>query len=181
MRPAISKTPMTFRKFHRSLGLIVGLFFLYASSTGIILEIKLLRGEDQTMDAMASTASLDRPLSLDVKALERAREAVLARYGNRPIASIEWIIRAHKPKFLFHLDGPDPIKVAVGASDATILSTAPDRKSWLLQLHTGEVAGAGGKVLGLLWATGLFVMTLTGFWLYFKMSRARGRTSTKVG
>lgn len=180
MRPAASRMPMTSRKFHRSLGLIVGFFFLYASSTGFILELKLLFGADQAMDSMVSTASLDRPLSLDGQTLERAREVVHAHFGNRSIASIEWVIKAHKPNFVFHLDGRDPLKVTVTAGDDTIISTAPDRKGWLLQLHTGEIAGAGGKILGMLWATGLFVMTLTGFWLYFKMSRARGRTSTKV-
>lgn len=181
MRPSSKKTRLTSRQFHRWLGIGAAVLFLLVSVTGVALQYQQIFGsEEAAKEASASITSplsLAKPTGLDVAALDRARMALLARYGNRPIAGVDWEIKAPTPAFVFHLDGSDPRKVVVGITSGAILSDEPDGEDWLLRLHSGEIIGDGGKVIGLLWGLGLVAMTLTGVWLYIKMYRARRKGS----
>jgi uncharacterized iron-regulated membrane protein len=49
------------------------------------------------------------------------------------------------------------------------------RESFILRLHTGEVFGDGGMVLGMFWGTALIALTITGGYLYWQMYRARAK------
>lgn len=81
------------------------------------------------------------------------------------------------PQFVFHLDGAEPSRVVVNAATGAVIDSRPDGEDWLVKLHTGEIIGDGGKVVGLAWGLGLVFMTLTGVWLYVKMYRARRKGS----
>ena len=165
------------RKIHRWLSVIGIVFFLSVSLTGVWMQVEAIFGEDEAVqEAMAeitSPVSLSSPLPDNAKSLENARAAVLKHFGNRPIASVDWVIKAPVPAYVFHLDGTDPVKVTVNAATAVILASEPDGEDWVMQLHTGELLGDGGKFLGLAWGLALIVMSITGILLYLKMLKAR--------
>jgi hypothetical protein len=158
--------------------------FLLVSVTGVALQYQQIFGsEEAAKEAAASIVSplsLAKPIGLDPAALDRARRTLLVRYGNRPVAGVDWQIKASTPALVFHLDGSDPRKVAVGVASGAVLSDEPDGEDWLIRLHSGEIIGDGGKFLGLLWGLGLVAMTLTGVWVYFKMYRARQKGSASM-
>ena len=175
------KTRLTSRQFHRWLGISAAVLFLLVSVTGVALQYQQIFGSEEAAKeaaaAIVSPMSLAKPTGLDPAALDRARMILLIRYGDRPVAGIDWQIKAPTPAFVFHLDGDDPRKVSVSAASGAILSDEPDGEDWLIRLHSGEIIGDGGKFLGLLWGVGLVAMTLTGVWLYIKMYRARRKGS----
>ena len=181
MPPSTRKTRLTSRQFHRWLGIGAAVLFLLVSVTGVALQYQQIFGSEETAKEAAasivSPLSLAKPMGLDRVALDRARTTLLARYGNRPVAALDWEIKAPNAAFVFHLDGTNPRKVAVGVANGAILSDELDGEDWLLRLHSGEIIGDGGKFLGLLWGLGLVAMTLTGVWLYIKMYRARQKGS----
>ena len=168
---------MTNRKIHRWLSIVGIVFFLSVSLTGIWMQAEAIFGEDEAArEAMAeivSPASLSAPMSLNPALLDKARNAVLARFGNRPVASVDWVIKAPVPAYVFHLDGAEPVKVTVNAATAAIIKSEPDGEDWVMRLHTGEILGDGGKFLGLAWGLALVAMSITGIILYIKMLQAR--------
>ena len=168
---------MTNRKIHRWLSVVGIVFFLSVSLTGIWMQGEAIFGKDEAArEAMAeivSPASLSAPLSLNPVSLDKARNVVLARLGNRPVASVDWVIKAPVPAYVFHLDGAEPVKVTVNAATAAIISSEPDGEDWIVRLHTGEILGDGGKFLGLAWGMALIAMSITGIILYIKMLQAR--------
>ena len=181
MPPSTKTRRLTSRQFHRWLGIGAAALFLLVSVTGVALQYQQIFGsEEAAKEAAASIVSpltLAKPTGLDAAALDRGRALLLARYGNRPISSIDWQIKAPTPAFVFHLEGEKPRKVAVGVANGAVLSDEPDGEDWLIRLHSGETIGDGGKFLGLLWGLGLVAMTLTGVWVYIKMYRARQKGS----
>ena len=168
---------MTNRKIHRWLSVIGIVFFLSVAATGIWLQIEAIFGEDEAareaMAEIASPASLAVPLPGPAVTIDTARAAIFARYGNRPVASVDWVIKAPVPAYVFHLDGAEPIKVTVNTATAAIIKSEPDGEDWVVRLHTGEILGDGGKFLGLAWGLALIAMSITGIILYLNMSRAR--------
>ena len=168
---------MTNRKIHRWLSVVGIIFFLSVSLTGIWMQGEAIFGEDEAArEAMAeitSPASLSAPLLLNPESLDKARNAALARFGNRPVASVDWVIKAPVPAYVFHLDGAEPVKVTVNAATAAIIKSEPDGEDWILRLHTGEILGDGGMFLGLAWGLALVAMSITGIILYIKMLKAR--------
>mgnify|MGYP000751776694 CR=1 FL=1 len=177
--PARSRT--TSRKVHRWLGIGAAVFFLLVSITGVLLQIEQVFGGDEAskerLAAMVSPASLARPLAVDPAGIDRARLAVLARFGDRRISAIEWQIKGDAPHYIFHLDGPAPLRVDVNAAANAVVDSRPDGEDWLLKLHTGEIVGDGGKVLGLAWGIALVAMSITGLLVYLHMYRSRQKGS----
>lgn len=181
MPPSTRKSRLTSRQFHRWLGIGAAVLFLLVSGTGVALQYQQIFGSEEVAKeaaaSLVSPLSLGKPISVDPVALDRARALLLTRYGNRPIAEIDWQIKASTPALVFHLDGTNPRKVTVSVVTGASISDEPDGEDWLIRLHSGEIFGDGGKFLGLLWGLGLVAMTLTGVWLYIKMYRARQKGS----
>lgn len=184
-KPARSKT--TSRKVHRWLGTGAAVFFLLVSITGVFLQIEQVFGGDEAIKeklaTMVSPASLARPLPHDPTGMDRARKAVLARFGDRPVSAIDWQLKGDAPHYVLHLDGAEPLRVDVNAATNTIVESRPDGEDWLLKLHTGEIVGDGGKVLGLAWGIALVAMTITGLLVYLQIYRARrkGAAARNIG
>lgn len=178
-KPARSRTNS--RKVHRWLGIGAAVFLLLVSITGTWLQIEQVFGgeeaEREKLAAMVSPASLARPLAVDPTGIDRARKTALARFGDRPVSAIDWQIKGAAPHYILHLDGPDPLRVDVNAATNAIVDSRPDGEDWLLKLHTGEIVGDGGKVLGLGWGIALVAMTITGILVYLQMYRARRKGS----
>lgn len=172
------------RKIHRWLSVVGILFFLNVAATGIWLQGEALFGEEEAEHeaamAIISPVSLATP-AIDLTApLDKARTAVLQRYGNRPIAGIDWVIKAPVSAFVFHLDGAEPVKVTVDARTGAILKGEPDGESWIVRLHTGEILGDSGKALGLAWGFALLVMSFTGIVVYLQMLRSKRGAAARV-
>ena len=170
---------MTNRRFHRWMSLIGIIFFLSVAMTGVWMQGEAIFGEKEAeheaLATLTSPMSLARPLGMNNSSLDRARAAVLARYGDHPVASIDWVIKAPVPSYIFHLDGNEPVKVTIAAATATIIKSESDEEDWVMRLHTGEILGDGGKFLGLAWGFALVAMSTTGIILYFQMlSKRRG-------
>ena len=165
------------RKIHRWLGIIAVIFFLSVSITGVVLQYQAIFGEEESaheaMATMRSPVTTAQVFAVDAAAFARARSAVAARYPDVPVASVDWQIKGEAQAFTFHLDGAEPLKVAVAPATGAIISAEPDGESWIMRLHTGEIIGDGGKVLGLLWGLALVAMSVTGFIVYVKMLKAR--------
>ena len=168
---------MTNRKIHRWLSVVGIIFFLSVSLTGIWMQGEAIFGEDEAaregMAQMVSPITLALPLPDSAASIEKARAAVLQKFGNRPVASVDWVIKAPVPAYIFHLDGAEPIKVTVNAATGAIVNSQPDGEDWVMRLHTGEILGDGGKFLGLAWGLALIAMSITGIILYLKMLQAR--------
>lgn len=169
------------RRVHRWIGVAAALLFLSVGATGVLLQIQQLFGPEEEqkeqLAALTSEVSLTGKLSVDQPALDRARQNVLRALGNRPVDSIDWQIKGPAQLLTFHLGGEDQTKAEVDLRSGRIDKIEPDRESWLLRLHTGEIIGDGGKVLGLVWGTALLAMLLTGVLVYLQVYRARQRTS----
>lgn len=65
----------------------------------------------------------------------------------------------------------------VNAATDAVVDSRPDGEDWLLKLHTGEIVGDGGKVLGLAWGIALVTMSITGLLVYLQMYRSRQKGS----
>ena len=88
-------------------------------------------------------------------ALERARIIVFRRFGNRPVDAVDWQIKGPDQFFTFHLGGSEPLRVQVNAAHGLIINVESDEEDFFVRLHSGEIVGDGGKVLGLGWGLGL--------------------------
>lgn len=172
------------RKIHRWLSVVGMLFFLNVAATGIWLQGEALFGEEEAeheaASAMTSPVSLATPAVDLTASLDKARMAILQRYGNRPLAGIDWAIKAPVSALVFHLDGADPVKITVDARTGTILKGEPDGESWIVRLHTGEILGDAGKALGLAWGIALVAMCVTGIVVYLQMLRSKRGAAAKV-
>ena len=113
--------------------------------------------------------------------MERARTALLLRFGNRPVDSVDWQIKGADPFFTFHLGGTEPLRVEVNAANGRITNVESDEEDFFVRLHSGEILGDGGKFLGLAWGLGLVFMVVTGFVIYLQIYRARQRKERTRG
>lgn len=189
MPPRVSKggSKAQWRKVHRWLSITAAILFLSVSITGIVLQVEQIFGsqeaEKEKLATMVSPLSLRERLPDPSTALDEARKLALARFGNRPVSQIDWQIKGQSQHFILHLDGPEPLRVDVDSATNTIVDSRPDGEDWLLQLHTGEILGDGGKFLGLGWGVALFTMIVTGFVIYVQMyrSRQKGRAASSGG
>lgn len=179
----LGQSRFTSRKVHRWLGIGAAILFLSVSVTGVFLQIEQLFGADEAnkeaLAVMKSPATLATLAAPDAVALERARKSVMAKFGDQPVASVDWQIKGRAQHFILHLDGPEPTRVDVDAGTGAILGSRPDGEDWLLKLHTGEIIGDGGKFLGLGWGLALVAMLVTGIMAYLHMYRARQKGSAK--
>ncbi|HEX5259815.1 MAG TPA: PepSY-associated TM helix domain-containing protein [Sphingomicrobium sp.] len=184
-RSAARARPFTSRTLHRWLGLGAALLFAAVATTGVLLQLEQLFGEEETqketLARLTSPVDLGNDLTVDDAALARARRSLLASFGNRPVDSIDWQIKGPAQQFVFHLGGASPIKAMVDVPSGRLLSSEPDEEEWLLRLHTGEILGDGGKVLGLFWGLALLAMLVTGSIVYVQLYRARQRAGKARG
>lgn len=168
------------RKWHRWVSLPAALFLLSVAVTGVILQFQQFFGADEAqrekLAAQTSAYSLDTPGADIAARIDRARAAVQAKLGNGKLDAVEIQLKGEHPTVTFHVVGASARKVVVNADTGTIEKDEPDvRESFILRLHTGEVFGDGGVVLGMVWGTALVVLTLTGIYLYWQMYRARAK------
>ena len=179
MRPLGS----AFRKWHRWIGWAAAIFFVLVSVTGVILQFQQFFGAEEAQKEqlrdLTSTYTVASPLGDLQSRIARAQTAVVAVTGNAPLDRIEMQLKGPHPTITFITGGAQALKFVVSADTGAIEERASgEDESFLLRLHTGEVFGDGGVVLGMLWGVAFLVMTLTGVWVYWNMRRP-GRQGLK--
>lgn len=176
---------MTSRQFHRWVGTVAAVLFFLVAATGVVLQCQQIFGAEETAkEDFARTVSpqkITQSLLSAANYLDAARETVAAQYPTASIASFDWQFKSQPPLIIFHLDTPQKLLVSVDPELSRITKVASDEESWILRLHTGEILGDGGKVLGLFWGIALVGMTITGVILYLQMVRGRARTGRTTG
>jgi uncharacterized iron-regulated membrane protein len=177
--PASRTRPLSSRTLHRWLGLGAAVLFAAVASTGVLLQIEQMFGQNETqkeeLARLTSPATLDSRLTVDETTLTRARISLLRRLGRRPVDSIDWQIKGRAQTFVFHLGGREPLRAELDVGTGRLLTIESDDEEWLLRLHTGEIFGDGGKALGLFWGVALLAMLVTGTTVYLQLYRARQR------
>ena len=178
-------TLLFWRKWHRWIGFPASIFLLFASSTGAILAFTEFFGADEAL--REATRDLVSPVSLTSPAtgwsdpLARAMKTVSAAAGNAPIDKITMQFKGDQPTVTIFTGKPaggeDRQFVVDARSGALLRTEAYADKPFLNRVHSGEAFGDGGLVFAMLWATALFVLTITGLIIYLKL---RPRTPTGI-
>jgi hypothetical protein len=172
------------RKLHRWLGAGAAVFLLSVAITGTLLQFQQFFGEDEADKEKLAQARSDFTLasSLDAFAPEmaRAQATVQAKAGKASLDKVELQLKGDHPVFILHTSGVEQRKFVVNAETGVIEKEDMDeRESFLLRLHTGEVFGDGGVVMGMLWGTALVVLTASGIVMYWQMGRRRNAPGWK--
>ena len=169
------------RQIHRWISLVAALFLLVVATTGVILQVQRLTGEDEDHDrdapkALAISAEAYAPMF--AKTIEVAR----GREPKRPIASIELQLAGDEPKGVVTFPGDPGRQITVDPRDGKVLKDeAHEAESLILRIHSGEILGEPGVVLGVFWGSALVVLSITGFIVYLELYRRRRKASGKSG
>lgn len=173
------------RKWHRWLGWAAMIFLLSVSVTGIILQGQHLFGEEEAekerLRDTISTYTVGVALTDLPATLGAAQAAVRDVAGNAPLDRVVFNLKGDHPTIELSIGGASPTRFFINAMTGAIERRAPAQdESFLLRLHTGEVLGDGGVVLGLLWGIAMLLMTLTGLYIYLKMHRPNGQGLKRI-
>jgi uncharacterized iron-regulated membrane protein len=167
------------RKWHRWIGFPAALFLVWAGSTGTLVAAweffgadEALREQLRTMEspihAGAPDSALGTPLGLAMTTL--AREAPGA-----PVDKIVMQLKGPAPTiaiFTGKKGGGEDKQYKLDARTGKLLSVeAYADKPFLYRLHSGEAFGDGGLVFAMGWGISLVTLTLTGFWLWWRLRR----------
>ncbi len=161
-----------FRVYHKYMGLVLGVFILISSITGIALgwkkDVDLL--QPPTQDGTTSDLQLWVPLSTMATTAYAALDSAVS-IKNNPIDRIEARPEKGMVKVLF-LEGS--WEVQLDGSTGKVLSVAQRHSDWIEKIHDGSIISDGFKlvtmnVLGL----GLLVLSVTGFFLWFYPKKIR--------
>ena len=168
------------RKWHRWIALPFAVVLLSVAITGVILQFQQFFGEDEAqrekLAGMTSAYSLDTTGTDIAAKFDRARFAAQAKIGSAKLDAVEIQLKGEHPMVTFHVVGASARKLIVNADTGAIERDEPEvRESFILRLHTGEVFGDGGVVLGMFWGTALVVLVVTGAWLYWQIGWVRAK------
>lgn len=173
------------RQYHRWVSLIAALFLLVVATTGVILQVQKLTGNDA--DAVgrgdkdrAAAITTATPIPAYATLLGRTLDAARARAPNSPIASVSLKSEGDEVQGVVILTGDPPRQLTVDArSGRLIKDERRDPDSLILRIHSGAILGEPGVVLGVLWGSALVILSLTGAWVYLSMYRRRRKVSGK--
>ena len=169
------------RQIHRWISLIAGLFLLIVATTGVILQVQRLTREDEDRDR-AVPKVLAMPAEAYAPMLAKTLEAVRAREPERPITSIELQLAGDQPHGVVTFPGDPGRQITVDPRNGRVLKDeAHEAESLILRIHSGEILGEPGVVLGVFWGSALVVLSITGFIVYLELYRRRRKASGKSG
>ncbi|MBN8831896.1 MAG: PepSY domain-containing protein [Sphingomonadales bacterium] len=177
--------PILMRKYHRWVSAVAAIFLLFVSVTGVILQVQRLTGEDGDADAgerAPSALTTAMPTPVYAALVSRTLDAARQRAPNAPIASVVLRGEGSAIQGVVQLPG-DPLReIVVDARSGRIMSDERrEAESIIRRIHSGEVLGEPGVVLGILWGLALVVLLVTGAWVYLDMYRRRLTASDKRG
>lgn len=167
---------MLWRKLHRWFGAVAALFLLIVSGTGIALQWEGIFGEEESekerLAEQTSAFLLTTPLDTLSAQLATAQAAVRAEAGPVPLDRVLWQLKGDHPTLTFFVGGQLASRYVVNARTGVIeRRLSGEEESWVRRLHSGELIGDGGKVLGLFWGCALVFLTVSGAVIYWQMRR----------
>ena len=175
------------RKVHRWLGVPAALFLLLASFTGVWLEcVQFFGAEEAERERLRDLVSPVTTQSVTAEfgaGFDKARAAVAARAGAQPLDKVVWQLKGDVPTvtFFFSPHGEQAGRriIAHARTGEVLGEEDAGDGSLVLRLHSGEVFGDGGKVLGMVWGIALFALTVTGIVVYWGMKPRTPRTGLR--
>lgn len=177
--------PILMRKYHRWISAVAAIFLLFVSVTGVVLQVQRLMGADADADAgerAHSVLTTAMPSPAYAALVSRTLDAARLRAPNAPIASV--MLRGEGNAILGVVQLPgDPVReIVVDARSGRIVSDERhEAESLILRIHSGEILGEPGVVLGVLWGLALVVLLVTGGWVYLDLYRRRLKRSGQRG
>ena len=177
--------PILMRKYHRWVSAVAAIFLLFVSVTGVILQVQRLTGEDGDADPgerapSALTTALPTPVYAAF--VSRTLDAARQRAPNTAVTSVVLRGEGNAIQGVVQLPG-DPLReIVVNARSGRVVSDQRhEAESIIRRIHSGEILGEPGVVLGILWGLALVVLLLTGGWVYLDLYRRRLKGSGKRG
>lgn len=167
---------MPWRKLHRWFGAGAAIFLLVVSGTGIALQWQSIFGDEEAekerLAEQTSAFLLSTPLDTMPAQLAAAQATVRAEAGPASLDRVVWQLKGDHPTLTFFVGGHPARRFVVNAGTGVIeRRMSGDEESWILRLHSGELFGDGGKVLGLFWGSALLFLTVSGVVIYWQMRR----------
>ena len=164
------------RKLHRWFGAGAAVFLLIVSGSGIALQWQSVFGDEEAekerLAEQTSAYLLTTPFDTVSAPLATAQASVRAEAGPAPLDRVVWQLKGDHPTLTFFVGGIPARRFVVNAATGVIeRRMSGDEESWILRLHTGELIGDGGKVLGLFWGSALLFLTISGVIIYWQMRR----------
>lgn len=174
------------RQFHRWVSAVAAIFLLFVSVTGVILQVQRLTGEDADAgsgERVSSALTTAMPSPAYAAMVTRTLDAARQRAPNSAVASV--VLRGGEENAIqgvVQLPG-DPLReIVVDARSGRVVSDErKEAESLVRRIHSGEVLGEPGVVLGILWGLALVILLVTGGWVYLDMYRRRLKGSGKRG
>ena len=175
------------RQYHRWVSLMAALFLLVVATTGVILQVQKLTGDDADAaehgdkdQAQALTTAMPSPTYAAL--IRRTLDTARARVPNSPITSVSLKGEGEEIQGLVTLPGDPPRQITVDARTGRLLrDERHETESIFLRIHSGAILGEPGVVLGVLWGSALVILSITGAWVYLDMYRRRRKASGKSG
>ena len=169
------------RQIHRWISLVAGLFLLIVATTGVVLQVQRLTGENEGKDREARSG-IAMPFNAYGPMLAKTLEVAHARAPDRPIASIELQLAGDEPKGVVTFPGEPGRQITVDPRNGRLLKDEEhEAESLILRIHSGEILGEPGVVLGVFWGSALVLLSITGFIVYLELYRRRRKASGKKG
>jgi uncharacterized iron-regulated membrane protein len=167
------------RKWHRWVGFAAAPFLLYAAVTGIIAAANEKFGEDEE----AREAARERVSAVKLPAapaawsdpIAKALAGAASRADGAPIDRVTIDYKPDPPAVAVYLGKPtggEDRKLVFDARTGEFLREEKyeDKPFWV-RLHSGEILGDGGLVLGMAWGLALLALLVTGLVIYFAMRK----------
>ncbi len=154
------------RPWHRYFGVLIALFAILSSITGILLSWKKNVQWLQPHDKHAIPIQPDS-LWLPIHDLKKVAESALHEKQVSDVFLDRMDIRPKKglAKLLFQ---PGDWEVQVEGYTGTILSVSQRNADWIEKLHDGSIISDEFKLISMtILGIGLIFLSVSGFWLWF--------------
>jgi uncharacterized iron-regulated membrane protein len=175
------------RRWHRWVGLIAGLFLVFAGVTGVIVAMNEFFGEEEAL--REATRALTSPVTTSSTASDWAdpiQRAIATANQTAPGAPIDKIVvqfKGDQPTvdlFLGKPGGGEDRRLVMESSSGRLLKNeAYADKPLINRIHSGEFFGDGGLVFAMFWGAGLAWLGGTGLFIYYTM-RPRNEAKRKL-
>lgn len=161
------------RKWHSWIGVVTAVFFVITAFTGVWLECERFFGTDEALrEALRDMSATKRAGDDFATELAKAQSALVDRAGDQLLDKVVIQLKGDAPSATFYLaktKTAEGRQIEVNLNSATIMKESDyDDDSFILKLHSGEVWGDGGQVVGMGWGLSLIIMTITGIIIYWR-------------
>lgn len=175
-KPFVKSLRVT-RPYHRYIGVILSLFIVLSSVTGILLSWKKQVHWLQPTEQIKQTISDSDWLS--ISDLKQIADKALSDQVEIPVFLERMDVRITKG-FVKMRYQPENWEVQINGKTGDILSIAQRNADWIEQLHDGSIISENYKLISLsLLGLGLLFLSLSGLWLWIGPSLVKKRCKEK--